>query len=398
MRGRVRSFLPYEVKAPDRKALEDLSSLSASESSAVARAARLYRRAALEGPTADAYAMLWVAAECFSEHRSPSRKDIEAALSRAGLDPDSLPIKIGRLIELRGKIQHHGVEIDDRLTTAFYEMEAVVRTLIREGAELKGGWWPAADNVAGFAEPFPASVAGFHNRGSSVWHADGLPPADLPVPAFIPRRSPNPHEDPRLAFDADFGRMTPFVASILLDAIEWIEPEMTLTVDVLDPDSGGTSKASATHALIGEALVDAAQGPDDPEGMAALTWELVPLVGYALAQRGGVPSRGDGVAAVQAVGCWLQYLRLVRYGPFPADSLAIPKLTDHYSLGKVCGWAGAGDNRAHFAIESLDSPMRDLASDLLNLVSELKPVAPLHLLNEQGPPPAPRASRKDGSR
>jgi hypothetical protein len=168
----------------------------------------------------------------------------------------------------------------------------------------------------------------------------------------------------------------------------------TLTRPLALADAVMTNVWSGPTAFL---LIEKWSGPDDPEGMAAVTWELVPLVGYALAQRRGVPSCGDGVAAVQAVGCWLQYLRLVRYGPFPADSLAIPKLTDHYSLGKVCGWAGAGDNRAHFAIESLDSPMRDLASDLLNLVSELKPVAPLHLLNEQGPPPAPRASRKDGA-
>jgi hypothetical protein len=198
VREKVRTYLPFEVNAADRRALDALSELSASESSAVARAARLYRRAALEGPTADAYAMLWVAAECFSEHRSPSRKDIEAALTAAGLHPEGLPISVGRLIELRGKIQHHGVESDDRLTTAFYEMEAVVRTLIRQEAELDGGWWPASDNPAGFAAPFDAAVAQMHGKGISDWHGERLPPIEKPVPLGIPRSTPNPQNDPRI--------------------------------------------------------------------------------------------------------------------------------------------------------------------------------------------------------
>ena len=64
--------------------MDQLSDLSMSETSRAARAARLYRRAALEGPTADGYAMLWVAAEAFSTARSPSKNELKEALSEAG--------------------------------------------------------------------------------------------------------------------------------------------------------------------------------------------------------------------------------------------------------------------------------------------------------------------------
>ena len=173
MRGLVRTYMPFEVNAADRHAIEQLRSISLAERSDVVRAARLYRRAALEGPSADAYAMLWVAAECFSDHRSPSRKEIEEALVDAGLDPESLPLHVGLLIDLRGKVQHHGLEMDDRIRTAFYEMEAVVRALIRSQAELRGGWWPASDDPAAFVEPFNHALAALRGPGTSQWHRDG---------------------------------------------------------------------------------------------------------------------------------------------------------------------------------------------------------------------------------
>jgi hypothetical protein len=102
MRSRVRTFMPFDVNAADQAGLDRLHDLSLDEASDVARAARLYRRAANEGPTADAYAMLWMAAECFSDHDGPSRKEIEAALAEGGLDPDGMPIHVGLLIDLRG--------------------------------------------------------------------------------------------------------------------------------------------------------------------------------------------------------------------------------------------------------------------------------------------------------
>lgn len=75
--------------------------------------------------------MLWIAAESLSDRRTPSRPDIEEALREAGVNPDGLPLPVGHLIDLRGKIQHHGLESVEALATAFYEMEAIVRVLIR---------------------------------------------------------------------------------------------------------------------------------------------------------------------------------------------------------------------------------------------------------------------------
>lgn len=383
MRGRVRTYLPYEVNQADHRALDRLKELTASESSPVARAARLYRRAALEGPTADAYAMLWVAAECFSEHRSPSKKDIEEALKSGGMDPDGLPISIGRLIDLRGKIQHHGVESDDRLSTAFYEMEAVVRTLIRQEAGIEGGWWPAADNPAGFSSPFDSVVAAEQEARTTEWHQGELPPIEIPASLGLPRRTANPHLDPRLQIDPRIGNAAPMIAACVLDAIEWIDPEMSLRIDFERPEdtpSEVTLAASADRLWLAEERL-ASASPDDPAGFVNLVWDLVSMVGFAYAQRIGIESRENGVAVVEAMGAWLQYVRLIRHGEFPATELNLPTGSDLGSLGKLCGWAAAGDARALSKLEALDGEASDLAASIVAFLEELPLAAPVDLLD-----------------
>lgn len=381
MRGMVRSYLPYEVKPPDQQALEVLATLSASESSAVARAARLYRRAALEGPTADAYAMLWVAAECFSQHRSPSKKDIESALGAAGIDPASFPVSVGHLIDLRGKIQHHGVESDDRLRTAFYEMEAVVRTLIRQDAGIEGGWWPASDNPAGFAEPFDAAVAEAQGKRDSNWHSNGLPPREDPTPLGLPRRSPKPHGDPRLDVDPALGEIGQIMANVVLDAIEWFDPQLHLKVRAEPPpelSADVTLWAGPNEIWISEAR---RARKEDPQSFVNFIWDLVSLVGCASALSSGIPSEKEGVAFVQGIGAWLQYTRLVKHWEYQPQELALPTSSDYVSLGKLCGWAAAGDARAAAAVDKLDGNPAELAAAITEALEQLKLAAPVELLN-----------------
>lgn len=71
---RVRNFLPMEVTALDRPALDQLAGVDLGDGSAVARASRLYRRAASEGPTADAYVLMYVAMESLLEGPQPRKR------------------------------------------------------------------------------------------------------------------------------------------------------------------------------------------------------------------------------------------------------------------------------------------------------------------------------------
>lgn len=396
MRGSIRTLLPFEVNAADRSALDQLRVVSLSEASAVARAARLYRRAALEGPTADAYAMLWVAAECFSEHRSPSRKDIETALEESGLNPEGLPISVGRLIELRGKIQHHGLEEDDRLRTAYYEMEAVVRALIRREMHLRGGWWPAPDNPAGFAEPFDHAVATFGGPGKTEWHREALPPAESPEPQRLPRRVPNAVDDPRLDVDVAFGGARALIAGAVIDAIEWQDPDASITVRRgLQPDKqpGLSAVANASEIRLASERIDRLEDADRvSETIVNLVWDLHSLVAAVLAQRAGIVSDGAGAAAVEAIGAWSQYRRLVSYGEFDASLLQLPAGRDPVSLGKLAGWAAAGDARAAQAGGELGDDDAELVTALIRSLREHAPGAPTELLDMAGIHPRSGAS------
>lgn len=398
MRGLVRTYLPFEVNVADRHAIEQLRSLSLSETSDVARAARLYRRAALEGPSADAYAMLWVAAECFSAHRSPSRKAIEAALVNGGIDPESLPLHVGLLIDLRGKVQHHGLEVDDRIKTAFYEMEAVVRALIRQHAQLRGGWWPASDNPAAFREPFDRAVAALHGPGTTQWHDDRLPRVAAPQPLRLPRRVPKAVDDPRIQIDPAFGDALELIANVVVDAIEWQDPEASIAVQLGRPDDVPQEVMAGASAERIWLSAEKLRGFDDPESPAVLVnlvWDLHGLVGAAIAQQGGLVSEGPGVAAVEAVGSYAQYRRLIVHGEFDAELLQIPGDEDALSLGKVAGWAAAGDPRAARRLRALTGSNRKLAKAITEGLAEA-PGPPEHVLElgdraawETGLPPEP---------
>jgi hypothetical protein len=83
-------------------------------------------------------------------------------------------------------------------------------------------------------------------------------------------------------------------------------------------------------------------------------------------------------------------MRLVKHGVLPAEPLAMPKVNDLFSLGKLCGWAAAGDGRALAAVGELNGDTRELATSIIETLSEMRLAAPIHLLDsasEATPPP-----------
>ncbi len=385
-RSRVRGFLPFEVNTGDRAALDQLAGLSLDEASDIARAARLYRRAANEGPTADAFAMLWVAAECFSEQRTLSRKEIEAALEDSGLNPAGLPISVGRLIGLRAKVQHHGVEDDDQLRDAYYEMEAIVRCLIRQRAQLVGGWWPAADDPASFAEPFDAAVAQFSRGGESDWHEDALPPVAEPEALYIPRQVANADRDARLSLDPRLGDAVGLMANTVIDALEWVNPNASLAVSCERPRGApaeSLSGANAEEIWLAPQRLEGWDDQDTPHVLVNLVWDLYALAGYAFAQQAGLTSEGTGVAVVEGLGAWLQYTRLVTHGDLDpvALELQLPTGDDPVSIGKLAGWAAAGDEGAAAAVADLTGSAGEMGRSLMEALRDAPPSSALGLLD-----------------
>ncbi|MBI4898133.1 MAG: hypothetical protein HY827_07180 [Actinobacteria bacterium] len=381
MRTGVRSYLPLEVRQSDLEALNLLESISLSESTAAARAARLYRRAMVEGPTADAFVMLFIAAECFSEKPAADKRQIKDALVRAGVDVERLPVQLGPLLGLRGKIVHHGVEDHGDLTVAFYELEAVVRALIRQDAEIAQGWPLLPNNPGAFSDPFDSAVAQLQDRGSSRWHADGLPQFESPVAQNLPRRILRPELDERLDLDPELGDALETVASVVVDAIEWLDPEMRLFISAKLPDRAPDWATSlATRDGIHLAPHFYKDVDDDATQFVNFVWDLYSLVGAVLMQRAGVVSEGTGVVVVEAFGAFAQYRRLAQFGAFDSDSLRIPDDRSPISLGKIAGWAAAGDSRASAYMVSLDGSDLELVNELVSSLQSDPPGAPTHLI------------------
>lgn len=380
----VRTYLPFEVNTADQAALDKLAGVSLDEASDVARAARLYRKAAGEGPTADAFALLWMAAECFSEHRSPSRKDIEAALEEAGLDPEGLPVPVGNMIGLRADVQHHGLEDHEQLRVAFYEMEAIVRCLIRHAAGIKTGWWFAADNPGAFADPFKPVVAELHGPGETTWHAEMLPVAQAPQAQRIPREVARPIDDPRVDVDPEFGGLADVIASVVVEAIEWLDPDAEVRVISGRPDEAPPDASSgANHERIWIAPEAAAKvDPETGEGLGSFVWELFAAAGYLIAQQAGIADEDDGEALVEAIGAWMQYTRLVAHGDVPAEWLNLPEGTDSISIGKLAGWAAAGHHDSRKSLRDLSGHAGDLATALHAALTENPPCPAVALLDE----------------
>ncbi|HEV2766290.1 MAG TPA: hypothetical protein VGV63_01120, partial [Acidimicrobiales bacterium] len=287
------------------------------------------------------------------------------------------------LIDLRGKIQHQGLENVETLETAFYEMEAIVRVLIRREMGITNGWWPALDPGA-FVNPFAAVVADAMGHIETRWHNDGLPPVDdHPKPMHLPRQVARPHLDPRLRLDPGFGENLSLIASVVIDAIEWQAPDTTLDIHLgLPPsvpgDNGILSSGEEIWIPAGELA-----GLDDPERPGLLVnfvWNLFYAVGAAVAQQRGVASEGDGTLVVAALASRAQYVRFVLYGDYPAGMITMPAPDTPEAVGRLTGWAAAGDDRARSVIEDLGGEQGDFCRELATVVSTLEMGPPFHLL------------------
>lgn len=384
VRERVRTFLPLEVTALDRPALAALADLDLTESG-VGRAGRLLRRATLEGPTADAYVMLFVAAESVLETRQPSKREFDAVLEEAGINPHGLPLHTGLLISLRGQIVHEGLEDHERLRIAYYEMEAIVKILIRRAAALDGGWWPA-HGPAAYAADFDArSATSFARR--TEWHTDGLPARTLPGEERVPRRVARPAEPLLVRLDSSVTDALPedevsLLSRTVADAQAWVDPDGPALAVHLGRPSEVTSGADIT--FNGESLwiaPDRVTGSLDearPELLVNLVWDVHAAVGSMLVLRAGIESAEDGVAFIEAVGAFHQYTRLVTHGDFDGTALTMPPepVTDHWSIGKIAGWAAAGSSRAAQLVGRQPGRTGNLGRDLAALLSDSSPLPP----------------------
>jgi hypothetical protein len=273
-------------------------------------------------------------------------------------------------------------------------MEAIVRCLIRQHADIPGGWWVAADNPAAFTDPFNAAIAEQLGPGQTDWHRDSLPPIQEPQALHIPRQVAKPEEDPRLTNASDFGDERETIARLAIDALEWMDPNAHLTVNLGRPESAPKDCFSGSNAdgiWLAPERLEGWNDSEQPHVLVNLVWDVYGLVGYALAQQAGIASKDEGVVVVEAIGAWLQYTRLAVYGEYDPSHLQLPDPNDPMGLGKLAGWAAAGDQRSQAAIERLRGRPRDLARAVADGIREGPPCPAITILAEGTTPAAASA-------
>lgn len=138
---RRRTFVPSSNVNPlTQQLLSTLGDLTDKDRKAYGFGARWFQKAVTLGPTPDAVVMLWAAAEglaqnyCVRVLRTGAKgvKAIESAVAHLGHDISDFPISIGRVFGVRSEVVHQGTESHDHMDDAYYELEMVVRLLLRK--------------------------------------------------------------------------------------------------------------------------------------------------------------------------------------------------------------------------------------------------------------------------
>lgn len=165
---RVRGFLPRVFTETEEDAVESRPLTGDIPPRAIV-ASRWYLKGAQIGPTLDSIIFFWVGIEALiPQGGKDTTKQVENALIAAGVDPDELPIPVGRLYGLRADVVHKGREDPDLLREGHYVLEQIVRTLIRQTTGLQSTW-PAFVGLNDWPEPLASQIDWLRERSRTHW-------------------------------------------------------------------------------------------------------------------------------------------------------------------------------------------------------------------------------------
>lgn len=158
-RSRVRSYMPRFLLEEQKGEADQLALLDFSEDTVATMVARWYLRAAETGPVPDSFVFLWTALEALVQDvEAPNVvKQIEKALTDAGLPLPDDEGTIGRIYGTRNLIVHQGAENPRYLRKGFYRLESITRVLLRARLSLARSW-PATVGANDLPEPFKSGV------------------------------------------------------------------------------------------------------------------------------------------------------------------------------------------------------------------------------------------------
>ncbi len=138
---RIRNFGPE--RGWDQKSRDALEALEPDD--ALRTACRWFLRAIVSGPSETGLLMLATTIESLVNDASTGKpafdvRGIREAFESAGGVEADLQLDIGRCAGLRAQIVHKGIEEDDNLRAAWYSLEMMARTLLRDQLSYSSPW------------------------------------------------------------------------------------------------------------------------------------------------------------------------------------------------------------------------------------------------------------------
>lgn len=363
--SRVRSFMPFEVTAQDRLALDHLATVDLDTPGGVTRAAALYAAASREGPSQLGFLLMWLAVDAVAYERKNQVRAVRQALRKAGFQEPWLDSSVGRLADLRGKVAHGRSSDGEDVFAAYYEIESIARCLIRSAGALQQAW-PLSPTILAFRPAVAGELGPASKSYETHWHDEGLPDqsSDDPTPLMLDR------------YDAVAGGHASWVHVTGADdktaarvrwacwhavrAIEIDISDISIAVAQEAPPSPGAETATAANApqvatsteqvVLAHGLLALAVASDaawkDQAGRAVIVTLSEALVQQQVMRLGILTDSGAGTFLIALAGGWstAHYFGLA----LSPDALTNPRNDEPEVIGQLTGAAVAGHD-AHVA-------------------------------------------------
>jgi hypothetical protein len=387
----LRHFLPYEVRALELEALEQIAASGSAIAPELRTAARWYLKGAQAGPVADAVIYFWVALEALTPGEQQSVKSLETMLVEAGWNMEDGDPELGKMAGLRADIVHDAVEDPARIREGYYRLEATVRVLLRRGLNVMSSW-PAAASTPTFIT-HSDEVEASRVAWTVEWH-DEMPSPDpavtTPELEWALMQAPPLTAGFEIAVDANVAPhwirkielYTAMAAMMMEDAFDGAD----LHVVVEDFPSGAPATARVNATRI--SLATSRFRGRDPKREARLARTLFGGVAQQQLMRVGVSTDVPiGAYLLDLTGGFCSYHAFITSGFVAAEHVRFPEQiapTDLKTAAELCGAALAGSQTAR---ERLVVWMNDPSTEprwaqlTARILDEWKPQSPADILS-----------------
>jgi hypothetical protein len=341
----VRHFLPYEVTDIEEESLDRLD--GSEQPRHVKTAARWYLRGAQAGPGVDGVMFFWFAVEALVG--TSKKVPIEKALRRAGRDPADQAIGIGKLHGIRSAFVHDKPDSDpppkSEVRQAFYDLEAIVKTLLRHALRVDSTW-PAHAASMVFDPPWAERIQSAWREPSVEFH-EALPgsvtePVEgLSWGQMLPALNLKAEVEVTGGQDQDANRVRRLVEIALNYFGDPDLEKFPVEIKRFD-DKRLVADCRADRLVVSSQIVS----PDDHEQAFRLMAEIHVFVGRCLLERRGISTAGAGGFLHGILAGWV-FVHCSHESGVPEELMVVNPLPPNprpFDVGEQVGAGAAGSD------------------------------------------------------